>query len=74
MTTAYETEWNGLTRGDLVKIEGEQGEFKFMHAAVKDGVVDYVALVGGTRGDRQWRAIQPDRIKTPKKRAPRRDQ
>ena len=72
MATTYETEWNGLTRGDMVKIESEQGDYKFIHAAVKDGVVDYIALVGGTRGDRQWRAINPERIKVLKKQAPKR--
>lgn len=69
MNRSYEQEWNGLTRGDIIKIAGETGDYKFMHAAYKDGELDCIMIVGGTKGHSQWRCVAPDRIKKLSKKA-----
>jgi hypothetical protein len=69
MGWTYEPEWDGLTAGDIVKLTGEQGEFKFKHAAIKDGELNCLMLIGGISGHSMWRCVAPDRIKRITKKA-----
>lgn len=61
------TEWNGLSRGDIVKIKGEDGNFRFLfyhqddhqqYVEVSGPLVRYRDAVRGTR----LRSIRPERI------------
>jgi hypothetical protein len=65
------TEWNGLTRGDHVRVQGLDGQFKFLYHHVDDHQ-EYVELSGPlTRYrdqivGRQQRSIRPERIIIPR--------
>lgn len=63
------TEWNGIRNGDIVKISGEDGNFKFLffhqddhqsYVEVSGPLVRYRDSLRGTR----LRSIRPERIKT----------
>lgn len=71
-----EVQINGrrVKRGDIIKIAGETGEFRFDSAHVVDGVCESIQVFGGKGGVRgKWRHFTPDRFKAkvykPKSRA-----
>ena len=58
-----------LQSGDMVKLAGEQGDFRFLSAAVDDdGAVLWVDLHGGMHGREQLRSVMPSRLKIPSER------
>jgi len=57
------TNWNGLTRGDVITLDGEQ--VKFIHAKLYDGVVQYVMVVDATKS---WRAVPAETVSATTKR------
>lgn len=62
-------EWNGISKGDPVKVNGERGEFTFQSIHEKDGQVISVIVHGGTLGNKTIRAFYPHRVtKAPKRR------
>jgi hypothetical protein len=70
-TPSYITiyEWDGLTRGDAVRIKDERGSFTFVSADEKDGEVISVTVHGGVHGHETMRAFYPHRVsKAPVKR------
>lgn len=58
-----------LVRGDFVKLQSEQGSFKFLAAvydnAHYDGEPLWIDLYGGTPYREMLRAVVPDRLKIP---------
>lgn len=54
-------DWNGIANGDLVKVKGEQGTFRFWFHH-KDETQEYVEVIGGKGGHMQRRSFSPDRI------------
>jgi hypothetical protein len=68
------TEWNGLRRGDLVRVVGEKGQFRFMYHHRDDKQGEYVEVAGPMvryRGQllaEQERSLRVDRIIMPHRR------
>lgn len=65
-------EWDGLTKGDLVKIAGERGDFIFVSAHELDGEIIAVNVHGGVYGHKSFRAFYPDKVSKPMVKKPRR--
>ena len=51
-----------LEVGQIVKVKGERGEFKFRSATFKDGECTSVCVIGGTAGHSAFRHFAPERI------------
>lgn len=59
-------EYGGLQPGDVVKLTGEKGSFRFLAVAVDGGGdVLHVDLHGGTPGREKLRSVSWDRLKIP---------
>ena len=60
-------EWGGFAFGDLVKITGDRGIYRFMgHCTHVESGNEWVALYGGDKdptGHRQFRYVDPGRVK-----------
>ena len=54
--------WDQVVAGDLVKVRGERGDFKFLSARVKDGDVAWLNLAGPIGERSQLRAVVPGRV------------
>ena len=63
-------EWDGLTRGDNVRVKDERGSFTFVSADEKDGEIIAVNVHGGVHGHETMRSFYPNRVsKAPIKRS-----
>lgn len=63
-----EYEYEGLKPGDIVKLTGEKGTFKFQHVRVdRFGNPTDIELFGGLPGREKLRSVFPSRIKRGKK-------
>jgi hypothetical protein len=61
--------WNGFVSGEVVKVQGERGTFKFRSARLDDnGECLWVTVIGGIPGHSQFRHFAPSRISKPKER------
>lgn len=68
ITTAEE--YDGITRGDPVKIAGERGFYRFVQYVTHRNGNAWAALYGGQKdpnGERGWRCVDPDRVKRSKR-------
>jgi len=61
-------EWDGLTKGDPVKVSGERGDFTFVRVHTRDGEVTDVIVHGGVHGHTSMRAFYPHRVSKPTRR------
>ena len=65
------TEWNGIVKGDAVKVRGERGNFTFLSHTTNGKGQSWVDVYGGSGGQAMFRAFSSDRIKkVAKKRQP----
>jgi len=58
-------EWNGLVKGDTVKVAGERGDFIFISAHELDGEIIAVNVHGGVYGHKSFRAFYPEKVSKP---------
>lgn len=58
-------EWNGLVKGDAVKVAGERGDFVFISAHELDGEIIAVNVHGGVYGHKSFRAFYPEKVSKP---------
>jgi len=61
-------EWNGINKGDPVKVTGERGDFTFIKVHIRNNEVTDVIVHGGTYGNQTVRAFYPHRVSASKKR------
>jgi hypothetical protein len=61
-----EFSWNGrrIAPGTELKIRGVRGRWRFLSHTRTDEGVEWIDVVGGTRGCVHWRSFRPDRIRT----------
>jgi len=65
---AVVTEWNGLLRGDAVKVKNVRGNFTFFSAQLSEGGETlWVTVFGGTWQHAKFRHFPADLIATIKK-------
>lgn len=61
-----QTEWNGFTADDMVKVRDESGaKFRFVAyvpAGVDGASKEFVEVFGGRKGKEKMRCINPERI------------
>jgi hypothetical protein len=71
-TVKTSPDWEGFSRGDVVKIVGERGLFSFIGFCENlESGDSWVALFGGDKdpgGRQQFRYVYPDRVKRVNKR------
>jgi len=53
-----------IAPGDVVKINGERGEFTFLHRDIRDGSLTFWGGDRNPLGRRAFRSFMPDRVKT----------
>jgi hypothetical protein len=47
-----------------LSFRGERGRFRFVEHVLTPSGAEWVTVIGGSRGIRQYRSFSPDRIKT----------
>jgi hypothetical protein len=68
MTTKQKLDaWQGLIRGDAVKISGERGQFTFNHAMADATTAEilWIEVHGGLPGRTKLRSFMADRVIVP---------
>jgi len=72
MPRSYIPEFNGIVKGDDIKLSGERGQFRFVHlTTTADGKPDYCVIFGGTPGHAKMRCVDPARVIQVKQKAKR---
>lgn len=63
-TENYVANGRKIERGTEITIEGERGRFKFIrHVYNPRADVEWIDVVGGTKGLKELRSFRPERIK-----------
>jgi len=63
MAREYIPEFKGIVKGDDIKLEGERGQFRFVHlTTTQKGEPDYCVIFGGTPGHAKMRCVAPERV------------
>lgn len=65
-TVSEEFSWNGrrIEPGTELKISGVRGRWRFMRHVRRENGVEWIDVIGGTRGCLHWRSFRPERIRT----------
>jgi len=58
-------EWNGLVKGDPIKVSNERGDWIFLNAHDLDGEIIAVFVFGGPYGRKSTRAFCPEKVSVP---------
>lgn len=54
-------DWNGISHGDVIRVKGLEGTFKFLFHH-SDARQEYVQLYGGPKGHALMRSVRPEKV------------
>lgn len=56
-------EWEGVTVGDVIRVRGESGVFRFVNHTTTEKGATWVTAIGGTKHHKEFRSFRPERVR-----------